>query len=69
MAAKQTGSAALAASFQEKIAQVSQHPWFHPVLLLLWIGIGTIVRFAHLTAKPPWTDEFATLVFSLGHSF
>ena len=69
MAAKQSESGALAASFQKKIAQVSQHPWFHPALLLLWIGIGTIVRFKHLTAKPPWTDEFATLVFSLGHSF
>ena len=69
MAAKPTGSGALAVSLQEKINQVSQHAWFHPALLLLWIGIGTLVRFTHLTAKPPWTDEFATLVFSLGHSF
>jgi uncharacterized membrane protein len=68
MAAKK-GSAAWIESLQEKSAQFSQHAWFHPALLLLWIGIGTIVRFTHLTAKPPWTDEFATLVFSLGHSF
>ncbi|MBI4784677.1 MAG: glycosyltransferase [Oscillatoriophycideae cyanobacterium NC_groundwater_1537_Pr4_S-0.65um_50_18] len=46
-----------------------QTAWFQPCLLLLWIGIGVAVRLTHLTAKPPWTDEFATLVFSLGHSF
>lgn len=43
--------------------------WFHPLLLLVWIVIGTLLRFTHLTSKPPWTDEFATLVFSLGNSF
>lgn len=43
--------------------------WFHPLLLLVWIAIGAILRFTHLTGKPPWTDEFATLVFSLGNSF
>ncbi len=42
---------------------------FHPLLLLVWIAIGTLLRFAHLTDKPPWTDEFATLVFSLGNSY
>ncbi|MBW4633965.1 MAG: glycosyltransferase [Iphinoe sp. HA4291-MV1] len=31
------------------------------------IGIG--LRFTNLSAKPPWTDEFSTLVFSLGNSF
>ncbi|MBD3882501.1 glycosyltransferase [Phormidium tenue FACHB-886] len=61
MVAKETGS--------EAITRFTQHPWFHPSLLLLWVGIGAIVRFTHLTAKPPWTDEFATLVFGLGHSF
>ncbi|MBW4659649.1 MAG: glycosyltransferase [Drouetiella hepatica Uher 2000/2452] len=49
--------------------QLVQTAWFQPCLLLLWISIGAAVRFAHLTDKPPWTDEFATLVFSLGHSF
>jgi uncharacterized membrane protein len=35
----------------------------------MWLIIGLGLRFANLTAKPPWTDEFATLVFSLGNSF
>jgi len=43
--------------------------WFHFLLLLVWLAIGTGLRFTHLTSKPPWTDEFATLVFSLGNSF
>jgi uncharacterized membrane protein len=43
--------------------------WFHPLLLLVWIAIGAGLRFLALTGKPPWTDEFATLVFSLGNSF
>jgi uncharacterized membrane protein len=39
------------------------------VWLFFWILIGTILRFTNLTAKPPWTDEFATMVFSLGNRF
>lgn len=35
----------------------------------LWIGLGTLLRFWGLASKPLWTDEFATIVFSLGHSF
>ncbi|MEB3181673.1 MAG: glycosyltransferase family 39 protein, partial [Nostocaceae cyanobacterium] len=38
-------------------------------LLLLWLIIGLGLRLGNLTAKPPWTDEFSTLVFSLGNSF
>lgn len=38
-------------------------------LLLLWTMLGAILRFTNLEAKPPWADEWATLVFSLGHSF
>lgn len=38
-------------------------------LLSLWIGIGIVLRFTNLTAKPPWTDEFATMAFSLGNTF
>ncbi len=45
------------------------HRWFHPVLLLVWIAIAAGLRFTNLEGKPPWTDEFATLVFSLGNSF
>lgn len=39
-------------------------PW-----LWLWTAIGAGLRFVNLTAKPPWTDEFATLTFSLGNSY
>ncbi|MBD0262568.1 MAG: glycosyltransferase [Tolypothrix sp. Co-bin9] len=42
---------------------------FHPLLLLMGLIIGIAVRLTNLTAKPPWTDEFSTLVFSLGNSF
>ncbi|MCV3215802.1 glycosyltransferase family 39 protein, partial [Plectonema radiosum NIES-515] len=42
---------------------------FHPLLLLMWLFIGIGLRLTNLTAKPPWTDEFSTLVFSLGNSF
>lgn len=41
----------------------------HSLLLLGWIGLGTVLRLMNLTLKPLWTDEFATLVFSLGQSF
>lgn len=43
--------------------------WFQLLLLLLWILIGGGLRFTQLAAKPPWTDEFSTIVFSLGNSF
>lgn len=36
---------------------------------LVWLIIGLGLRLANLTEKPPWTDEFSTLVFSLGNSF
>jgi uncharacterized membrane protein len=39
------------------------------LLLLLWTAIGLALRFVNLTAKPLWTDEFSTIVFSLGNSF
>ena len=39
------------------------------LLLLLWIVIGFILRISNLDLKPPWSDEWATLVFSLGNSF
>ncbi|GAA6623730.1 phospholipid carrier-dependent glycosyltransferase [Scytonema sp. NUACC26] len=38
-------------------------------LWLVWLAIGIGLRLMNLTAKPPWTDEFSTLVFSLGNSF
>jgi uncharacterized membrane protein len=38
-------------------------------LLGLSILVGFALRFTNLDAKPPWADEWATLVFSLGNSF
>ncbi|WP_310490105.1 hypothetical protein [Chamaesiphon sp. VAR_69_metabat_338] len=37
--------------------------------LLLWTAIGAGLRFANLEGKPPWTDEFRTIVLSVGNSF
>lgn len=42
---------------------------FHLLLLLIWICWGTIIRFSNLTLKAPWSDEWATLVFSNAQSF
>ena len=39
------------------------------ILLVFWTIIGGILRFTNLGAKSPWTDEFATMVFSLGNDF
>jgi uncharacterized membrane protein len=39
------------------------------LLILLWTALALILRFANLDSKPLWTDEFSTLVFSLGNSF
>lgn len=38
-------------------------------LLLFWLAIGLGLRLLNLESLPPWTDECATLVFSLGNSF
>ncbi|ACC84442.1 glycosyltransferase family 39 protein [Nostoc punctiforme] len=43
--------------------------WLHPLLMLMWLLIGISLRLTNLTAKSPWTDEFSTLVFSLGNNF
>ncbi len=43
--------------------------WVHVSLLGIWMVLGALLRFWNLGDKPVWTDEFATLVFSLGHSF
>ncbi len=52
---------------EKKIFQIFRSTQFR--LLLFWTVLGTILRLTQLTAKPPWTDEFATLVFSLGNDF
>ena len=41
----------------------------HALLLTIAIALGTVLRFTNLELKPPWSDEWATLVFSLGNSF
>ncbi|MEM7726610.1 MAG: glycosyltransferase family 39 protein [Cyanobacteria bacterium P01_A01_bin.45] len=41
----------------------------HLLLLLIWLSIGIVLRFIQLEVLPPWTDECATIVFSLGNSF
>ncbi|MFN6528371.1 glycosyltransferase [Nostoc sp. ChiSLP03a] len=43
--------------------------WVHLLAILIWSIVGISLRLINLTAKPPWTDEFATLVFSLGNTF
>lgn len=42
-----------------------QHLW----LLLFLTALGLSLRLIQLAAKPLWTDEFSTIVFSLGNSF
>jgi uncharacterized membrane protein len=39
------------------------------IWLLLWTILGAGLRLIDLEVKPPWTEEFATLVLSLGNSF
>jgi uncharacterized membrane protein len=39
------------------------------LVLIIWFVIGLGLRLLNLAGKPPWTDEFSTLVFSLGNSF
>lgn len=38
-----------------------------------WLGLviilGLVIRLTQLTSKPPWTDEFATMVFSIGNNY
>jgi uncharacterized membrane protein len=48
---------------------ITQSKFKSLLLLLLWLFIGTGLRLTNLASKPPWTDEFSTLVFSLGNSF
>ncbi|MGK7891538.1 MAG: hypothetical protein AB4042_19580 [Leptolyngbyaceae cyanobacterium] len=36
---------------------------------MVWLFIGLLLRLHNLALKPPWTDEFSTLVFGLGQGF
>ena len=42
---------------------------FQLTLLVSWLFLGAWLRLANLELKPPWSDEWASLVFSLGNSF
>ncbi|WP_353258373.1 glycosyltransferase family 39 protein [Prochlorothrix hollandica] len=37
--------------------------------LLLWTLLGAVLRFWNLGLKPPWADEWSTLLFSLGQGY
>lgn len=50
-------------------SQTTESSKLHIWLLVGWIAIGTILRLTQLSCKSPWTDEFSTMVFSLGNSF
>lgn len=39
------------------------------IALTFWTMLGTILRLLHLDSKPPWTDEFATLLYSRGDDY
>ncbi|MEL6458948.1 MAG: glycosyltransferase [Cyanobacteria bacterium J06621_15] len=51
------------------LSQKKENLFNQLIILSIWILVGTILRFANLSNKPPWIDEFATIVFSLGNSF
>ena len=37
--------------------------------ILIWTAIGAILRFLNLAAKPPWTDEITTIIYTLGNKY
>ncbi len=47
--------------------KIVNHRWFHPGLLLFWVGLGILLRFMGLGNKSASSIEISTLVFSLGH--
>jgi uncharacterized membrane protein len=49
--------------------KISADHRLHLWLLLFWVAVGLVLRLLNLADKTLWTDEFATIVFSLGHSF
>ncbi len=52
------------------VAKIADRHWRDRLLWLsIWTLLGAVLRFANLDCKPPWTDEFRTLVLSLGNSF
>jgi uncharacterized membrane protein len=55
--------------FYSQLGKIYHHNLKTLLLLLVWLLIGTALRLTNLAVKSPWTDEFSTLVFSLGNSF
>ena len=52
------------------VTRIADRHWRQQLLWLsFWTILGAALRFANLDGKPPWTDEFRTLVLSLGNSF
>lgn len=51
------------------MTKIQKHQIKNLLLVLVWIAIALGLRLTKLASKPPWTDEFSTLVFSLGNSF
>lgn len=51
------------------IKPLKRKHYTHLALLCSWLIFGVVLRFTNLELKPPWSDEWATLVFSLGNSF
>lgn len=47
--------------------KITNNRWFHPGLLLFWVGLGILLRFLGLGNKSASSIEISTLVFSLGH--
>ncbi len=47
----------------------SNRGWCHLGILMVWVILGLVLRFANLGAKSPSSIEIATLGYSLGHSF
>jgi len=39
------------------------------IALTFWAMLGAVLRLIHLDSKPPWTDEFATLLYSRGDDY
>ncbi|NJN73916.1 MAG: glycosyltransferase [Limnothrix sp. RL_2_0] len=39
------------------------------IALTFWTILGAVLRLIHLDSKPPWTDEFATLLYSRGDDY
>lgn len=51
------------------LSPLSKKNYYRFLILLFWIILGFALRVNNLGLKPPWSDEWATLVFSLGNSF